>query len=98
MHPCMAGQPGDRGIRCGGGEGIMSRLLTPFIVLIERRRLRLVLSAALTATVVALVGLHARQAAAESGPPDVHRKMARDLRDEVNASRTTRARWARDVR
>ena len=76
----------------------MSNLLAPFIVLIERRRLRLVLSAALTATLLAVMGLHARNAAAEPGSAQVHRKMARDLHDEVDATRSPRAKWARDVR
>ena len=76
----------------------MSNLLAPFIVLIERRRLRLVLSAALTATLLAVMGLHARTAAAEPGSAQVQRKMARDLHDEVDGKRSARAKWARDVR
>src|SRR5215510_7324048 len=76
----------------------MSTLLAPFIVLIERRRLRAVLSAALTASVLVVMGLYARQVAAEPGSAQVQHKMARDLRDEVNGSRASRARWARDVR
>jgi hypothetical protein len=60
----------------------MSSLLAPFIVLIERRRLRLALSAALTATLLAVMGLHARNAAAEPGSSHSQRKIARDLQDE----------------
>ena len=76
----------------------MSSLLAPFIVLIERRRLRVALSAALTAAVLAVMGLHARSAAAEPVPAQTHRKVARDLNDEADASRNPRAKWARDVR
>ncbi|HEY6354941.1 MAG TPA: S8 family serine peptidase, partial [Burkholderiaceae bacterium] len=43
----------------------------------------------------AVMALHARSAAAEPVPAQTHRKVARDLNDEVNASR---AKWARDVR
>ena len=76
----------------------MSTLLAPFIVLIERRRLRVAISAALSAAVLAVMALHARTALADSGSPEIARKMARDLRDEVQSSRAPRARWVRDVR
>src|SRR5262245_47766937 len=98
MHPRIARRSAGRRSRRAGGGNVMSPLLAPFIVLIERRRLRVVVSAALTASVLVAMGLHARDVAAEPGSAQVQRKMARELRDEANGSRASRAKWARDVR
>ena len=68
-------------------------LLTPFIVLIERRW-RAVLAAVL-ALCLAGLGLQPVQARPFGG--DRHPKVARDLGDEMSEHRKPRARWARDV-
>ena len=64
-------------------------LLTPFIVLIERRLLRPVWLA-LLATMVLVTGL-----GAHAGKPGLARKMARDLEVAVNAPIEPNERWSR---
>ena len=69
-------------------------LLTPFIALIERRRLRNAVAVSI-AILVASLGLkpvHARPFAGHS-----HTRVANDLRDELSEIRAPKARWARDV-
>ena len=72
-------------------------LLTPFIVLIERRRWRNALAVVL-AMLVAAMGLqpvHARPFGGDRHHKD--HKVSRDLDDEMVETRKPKARWARDV-
>ena len=79
----------------------MFTLLTPFIVLIERRRLARRLLAAITALAVAASGFaptlaHARKNGADSGFDRVH-KVARDLGDELDETAMPKRKWSRHV-
>ncbi len=70
------------------------RLVTPFIVLIERRRLRSALAMSL-ALLIAGIGL--KTAHAQPGAGERHSKVARDLDAEIGETRQPKAKWARDV-
>ncbi len=75
----------------------MNSLLTPFIVLIERRRLGRRLLAALTALAVLATGpIPASAQARQPGYDRVH-KVARDLDEEATRIGMPKAKWARDV-
>ena len=70
-------------------------ILTPFIVLIERRRLSRAIVAWLTAfsLLFSSFGMTPLQAAPVGHKQ--HGKVARDLDDEVNRGGSPRAKWAR---
>jgi serine protease AprX len=79
----------------------MFSLLTPYIVLIERRRLARRLLAAIAAIAVAASGFaptlaHARKNAVERGFDRVH-KVARDLGDELDERASPKRKWSRKV-
>src|SRR5512134_3616254 len=91
---------GDMPIEPSGG--VMFTLLTPFIVLIERRRLARRLLAAMTALAVAATGLaptlaHARKPGGLVGGFDRVHKVARDLGDELEETAMPKRSWSRHV-
>ena len=72
-------------------------LLIPYIILIERRRLRRWVGVMLTCLAVLLAGLGLQTAHAKPHDGEKHAKVARDLDDELVETRSPRAKWARDV-
>ena len=75
----------------------MSSLLAPFIVLIERRRAAPGAQHGARCHGAGRDGAARAHCGCRTGVRQVQRKVARDLNDEVNATRT-RAKWSRDVR
>ena len=72
-------------------------LLTPFIVLIERRRLQRATVATLTSLALLLAGPGVTTAHAQSAGGHRHGKVARDLDDEIAQTGAAKAKWSRDV-
>ena len=72
-------------------------LLTPFIVLIESRRVHRATVATLTSLALLFTGPGLTTANAQSVGGHKHSKVARDLDDEVTQKGAPKARWARDV-
>ena len=73
------------------------KLLTAFIVLIERRRLYRKTVAIFVSLALLLMGPGLSTAHAQSAGGTKHSKVARDLDDEATQTGTSKAKWARDV-
>ena len=75
------------------------KLLSYFIVLIERRRLPRAAVATLSSLALLLTGPALTSVSAQSfGGHQKHNKVARDLDDEVLQTGAPKARWSRDVK
>ena len=72
-------------------------ILMPYIILIERRRLRRAFTLVLTCLALLFSSLGLQTAHAKPFGQDKRAKVARDLDDEIGQSRSPRARWARDL-
>ncbi len=73
------------------------KLLTAFIVLIERRRQYRKAVAIFVSLALLLTGPGLSTAQAQSAGGTKHSKVARDLDDEATQTGTSKAKWARDV-